>query len=105
MIMSRNLKNRIDIINQSIHTTINCEEQAGFVPDCRTREQILNIRQIKEKARKYNKPVFLCFIDYEKAFDNSKWSILWKNMQALGVSKNLIELPNSQYREGQAHLV
>ena len=37
------------------------------------KEQILNIRQIIEKARKFNVKAYLCFVDYKKAFDKIKW--------------------------------
>ena len=39
-------------------------EQAGFAPGRGTRNQILNMRQIIEKAREYSKVVYLCFRDY-----------------------------------------
>ena len=41
--------------------------QAGFRKGRGTRDQIANIRQIIEKARKFQKNI--CFIDYAKAFD------------------------------------
>ena len=45
------------------------EEQAGFVEDKGTRDQIVNIRNIMEKCENHNIPIYLCFIDYAKAFD------------------------------------
>ncbi|XP_049807436.1 uncharacterized protein LOC126249792, partial [Schistocerca nitens] len=45
------------------------EEQAGFRKGRGTRDQIANIRWIMEKAREFQKDVYLCFIDYAKAFD------------------------------------
>ena len=35
----------------------------------RTRDQIANICWIIEKAREFQKNIYLCFIDYVKAFD------------------------------------
>lgn len=49
------------------------EEQSWFVLGKGTREQILTVRQIIEKARKFNVTAFLCFVDYTKAFDSVKW--------------------------------
>ena len=43
--------------------------QAGFRKGRGTRDQIANIRWIMEKARKSQKNIYLCFIDYAKAFD------------------------------------
>ena len=43
--------------------------QAGFSKGRGTRDQIPNIRWIMEKARKLQKNIYFCFIDYAKAFD------------------------------------
>ena len=43
--------------------------QAGFRKDRGTRNQIANIRWIIEKAWEFQKNVYVCFIDYAKAFD------------------------------------
>ena len=42
--------------------------QAGFRKGRGTRDQIVNIRWIIEKARECQKNIYLCFIDYTKAF-------------------------------------
>lgn len=51
-----------------IHSEI-FQEQADFMPGGGTREHVLNIRQIIEKLREFNKFGYLCFVDYQKAFD------------------------------------
>ena len=43
--------------------------QAGFRKGRGTRDQIANIRWIIEKASKFQKNTYFCFIDYAKAFD------------------------------------
>ena len=43
--------------------------QAGFRKVRGTRDQIANIHWITEKAREFQKNIYLCFIDYAKAFD------------------------------------
>ena len=43
--------------------------QAGFRKARGTRDQIANIQWIIKKARKFQKNIYLCFIDYAKAFD------------------------------------
>ena len=42
--------------------------QAGFRKGRGTRDQIANIRWIIEKARKFQKNIYFCFIDYAKVF-------------------------------------
>ena len=43
--------------------------QAGFRKGRGTRDQIANISWIIEKARKFQKNIYFCIIDYIKAFD------------------------------------
>ena len=54
--------------------------QAGFRKCRGTRDQIVNIHWIIEKAREFQKNIYFCFIDYVKAFDcvdhNKLWNIL-----------------------------
>ena len=54
--------------------------QAGFRKGQRTGDQIANIRWIIEKAREFQKNVYLCFIDYAKAFDCVDHNKLWKTL-------------------------
>ena len=49
--------------------------QAGFRRGRGTREQIANICWIIKKARKFQKNIYFCFIDYAKAFNCGKF---WK---------------------------
>ena len=44
--------------------------QAGFRKGRGTRDQIVNILWIIGKAREFQKNIYLCFIDYAKAFAN-----------------------------------
>ena len=43
--------------------------QAGFRKGRGTRDQIVNICWIMEKAREFQKNIYFCFFDYAKAFD------------------------------------
>ena len=52
--------------------------QAGFRKGRGTRDQIANICWIIEKARKFQKNIYFCFIDYAKAFDCVDHNKLWK---------------------------
>ena len=43
--------------------------RVGFIKGRGTKDQIAKICGITEKARKFQKNIYLCFIDYTKAFD------------------------------------
>ena len=52
--------------------------QAGFRKGRGTSNQIANIRWIIKKAREFQKNIYFCFIDYDKAFDCVDHNKLWK---------------------------
>ena len=67
---------------------VNCElpdDQAGFRKGRGTRDQIVNIFWIMEKAREFQKNIYFCFIDYAKAFDCMDHKKLWKILQEMGI--------------------
>ena len=45
------------------------EVQVGFRKGTGTRDQIANICWMMGKARKFQKNIYFCYIDYAKAFD------------------------------------
>ena len=53
----------------------------GFRKGRGTRDQIANIHQIMEKAREFQKNIYLCFIDYAKAFDCVDHNKLFGNIR------------------------
>uniref|UniRef100_H2YG38 Endonuclease/exonuclease/phosphatase domain-containing protein n=1 Tax=Ciona savignyi TaxID=51511 RepID=H2YG38_CIOSA len=60
------------------------KEQAGFKAGTGTRNQILNLKMVIEKSREHNRDLFICFVDYTKAFDSVAHDILWKDCQTWG---------------------
>ena len=59
--------------------------QAGFRKGRGTRDQIVYICWIMEKAREFQKNIYFCFIDYAKAFDYVNHNKLWKILQEMGI--------------------
>ena len=71
--------------------------QAGFRKGRGTRDQIANIRWIMEKARKFQKNISFCCIDYAKAFDCVNHNKLWKIMREMGIPDHLTCLLRNLY--------
>ena len=71
--------------------------QAGFRKGRGTRDQIANICWIIEKAREFQKNIYLCFIDYAKAFDCVDHNKLWKILQEMRISDHLTCLLRNLY--------
>ena len=82
--------------------------QADFRKDRRTRDQLVNTRWIikskkaSEKARKFQKNIYFCFIDYSKAFDCVDHKKLWKILQEMGIQDHLTCLLRNLYTGQEA---
>ena len=63
--------------------------QAGFIKGRGTRDQIANICWIVKKAREFQENIYLCLIDYTKAFDCVDRNKLWKTLKEMGIQDHL----------------
>ena len=55
-----------------------------------------------EKAREHQRDLYMCFIDYKKAFDCVDHEILWVILRVMGVSVHLIVLLKRLYTNQEA---
>ena len=88
-LISHASKVMLKILQARLQQHMNCElsdVQAGFRKGRGTRDQIVNIRWIIEKAREFQKNIYFCFIDYPKTFDHNK---LWKMLKEMGIPDHL----------------
>ena len=76
--------------------------QAGFRKGRGTRDQIANICWIMEKAREFQKNIYVCFIDYAKAFDCVDHNKLWTILQEMGIPDHLTCLLRNLYAGQEA---
>ena len=53
------------------------EEQCGFRPHRSTTDMMFVVRRLQELGRKVGVPLFLCFIDLQKAYDSVDRTLLW----------------------------
>ena len=102
----------LKILQASFQQYVNYElpdVQAGFRKGRGTRNQIVNICWIIEKAREFQKNIYFCFIDYAKAFDwitincgkfwkwweyQTTWAASWET--CMQVRKQQLELDMEQ---------
>ena len=95
----------LKILQASLQQYVNSElpdVQAGFWKGRRTRDQIANIHWIIEKASKFQKNIYFCFIDSAKALDCVHHNILWKILQEMGIPDHLICLLRNLYAGQEA---
>ena len=77
------------VINRIIGRTLDeiAPVQYGFMPDKGTGNAIFVLRRLLERSVKKQRGVYICFIDYSKAFDTVKRESLLELLQSLDVDK------------------
>ena len=91
----------LKILQARLQHYVNCElpdVQAGFRKGRGTRDQIANIHWIIKKEREFQKNIYVCFIDYAKAFDCVDYNIL----QEMGIPDCLTCLLRNLYTGQEA---
>ena len=78
------------------------ESQCGFVADSGTRNAIFMMRMLSERAIEMKKDLFVCFIDYSKAFDTVKHEKLTEMLQMLNMDGKDIRIMRNMYWEQTA---
>ena len=73
------------------------DTQAGFRKGRGTRDQIANIHWIVKKAREFQKNIYLCFINYNKAFNCVNHNKLWKALKEMGIQDHVTCLLKNLY--------
>lgn len=73
------------------------DQQAGFRKDRSCTDHIATLRIIIEQSTEWNSPLYVNFIDYEKAFDSIDRNTLWKLMQHYGIPQKFITLIQKIY--------
>ena len=95
----------LKILQARLQQYVNCEfpdVQAGFRKGSGTRDQIANICWIMEKAREFQKNIYLCFLDYAKSFDCVDHNKVWKILKKMGIPDHLICLLRNLYAGQEA---
>lgn len=79
-------------------------EQAGFRSGYSTTDHLHCITQIIEKCQEYQKPLFLAFIDFTKAFDSIEHHHIWKSLAEQGIATKYINILANIYKQSTAHI-
>ena len=73
--------------------------QCGFMQGWGTSDAIFILRQLQEKHPVAGKPLYLAFIDLEKAFDKVPREVIWWSMRKLKIDEWPVGIVQSMYKE------
>ena len=73
--------------------------QCGFMSGRGTTDAIFIERQLQEKHLAANKPLYMAFVDLEKAFDRAPRDVIWWAMRKLEIDEWLVRLVQSMYKD------
>ena len=103
--MSHVTKLLLKIIQQRMANKIDKEVgrlQIGFRPGTGTREGVFNLWTICERATDVQKDVYICFIDYTKAFDPVKYFKMIECLSEIGIDDKDLQIITKLHWEESA---
>ena len=68
------------------------EQQVEFRANRSTIEQTSSLRIVMKKYKQHKKPLHLCFIDIQKAYDSVNRDLLWKICKSYGLTDKIVNL-------------
>lgn len=106
-LMSHALKILLRIVHQRIYSK--CEQnitdtQFGFRNNMGTREALFGINVLLQRCKDVNKDVYLCFLDYNKAFDTVRHEKLLSILNDLNLDNRDIRLIRNLYWNQKAKI-
>ena len=75
------------------------EEQCGFRPARSTTDMLFVVRRLQELGRARKIPLYICFIDLQKAYDSVDLEMLWVVVARFGVPEKMLTAIR-QFHEG-----
>ena len=75
------------------------EEQRGLRPDRSTTDMMFVVRRLQEIGRKAGVSLFMCFMDFQKAYDTADRTLLWQVLTRIGVPPQMIAVIR-QFHDG-----
>ena len=75
------------------------EEQCGFRPARSTIDMLFVVRRLQELGQQRKIPLYMCFVDLQKAYDSVDRELLWKVLARAGVPSVMIDVIH-QFHDG-----
>ena len=93
-VLTRIILNRMKVaVDKSLR-----DEQAGFRKDRSCIDQIATLRIIVKQSIEWSSPLYLLFVDFEKAFDSLDREAIWWILCHYGIPDKIIDMLKVQYQ-------
>lgn len=78
---------------------IRARGQAGFRKGHRTSDQIFILRTLVEQQRLAGTPLYVCFVDFQKAYDTVPRDQLWCKLEKMGIQGHIMDAIQALYAD------
>uniref|UniRef100_A0A7E4UZN1 Reverse transcriptase domain-containing protein n=1 Tax=Panagrellus redivivus TaxID=6233 RepID=A0A7E4UZN1_PANRE len=79
-------------------------EQAGFRSSYSTIDHIHALSILAQKCYEYDIPLYVAFIDFQKAFDSVEFDAIWTALEECGVDDGIISMVKLLYGNGHSSI-
>ena len=76
--------------------------QFGFTPNRRTTDCVFVLDTVIKHQQNLKKPIFLCFVDFTKAFDYINRNALFYKLQNQGMGRKMLNVIMSMFKKAEA---
>ena len=80
------------------------EEQFGFRKNRRALDCVFILNSIIEDSKRRKCPLFVCYVDFKKAFDRVQHELLWLRLSQLGISSQMLHILQAMYNKASARV-
>jgi len=80
-------------------------EQAGFRQDRSCTDHIATLRIIIEQSMEWQSPLYMTFVDFERAFDSVDRDVIWRLMHHYGIPPKFINIIQRLYEDSTCQVV
>ena len=81
------------------------DEQAGFRKERCCTDQIATLRVIVEQTIEWQSSLYVCFVDFEKAFDSIDRQTIWEIIRHYGVPEKIVNITRLLYEDYSCQVI
>jgi hypothetical protein len=80
-------------------------DQAGFRAGYSCDDHLFTITALTDVMNEYDRPLWVCAVDFKKAFDSVEHAAIWKSLLGQGVNANYVSILAKMYERQRGRVV